>query len=896
MTGKYNLKKYKYIHIVLVGLLLIVGVILYQWISYIGRYNVLVIHSYEEPFHWNRLNDGIREGFQENGLSVNITTFYFESESLLSSNNVDTLLHLLDGYGDTPPDLILACDDQATMSLLLSEHKYTHTVPIVFCGVDYPEPSLLEHHSNITGFFDKPDFVKCYQLARRLFGRIEDVVLIAEDDTYMGRVAIEDARVQFSSLPNLTEIHESFPGYNEVDTLALERAVANPFSLHIERIDQLTGEGLKDVLYYKLYSFCILHKWSSNYSAMPKMGTAPFLMMNNEGFGDGYIGGYMTPAYNQTFDAATIGSKILKGASVSDFPITQSEQHPVFDWNELQHWNIDLSLLPEGSIIPNMPFFIKHEVPLIASSIIASLFLLLFLSLLTRFYRRESYNKKQMQRNLLKEQHELDITMDSLNEGVVAVDSGGQVLSINSAAIEWLQLDKNVIYIGYSIWSLFDIQEKDNPFYLRDLVAEYSNFTEKNCTLKDTAYAITANKKVFPVSGNISSLSAESGTPGVVLTFRDITNEYTQKQYLALSMISGDVFAWRYDQNNRCLYYDESFFELFQIYDDGTHSISVDDFANAVHPDDFPLFRETMDRILDRTMDKGFLQFRMNLNRQKYIWWEYRISSSASIKEDGSLIYVGICLNIEQFKQTEEELTRLKEEAEKSDQLKGIFLANMSHEVRTPLNAIVGFSSVLIENQNLPSDERKEFIDIINENCRLLLKLINEILDISRIESGIYFREDECDLNEVIKEAISINEELQPKSIRLITNVPQEGVKIKSDSYRLIQMMCNLLENAYKFTSRGSVEIGYKAIAESNEIRLWVKDTGIGIAKEDLDKIFDRFYKSDDFVQGGGLGLSIVEEIVKRWNGSIDIKTEEGKGTEFIITIPWKKEEVLQEL
>ncbi|MDL2266089.1 hypothetical protein LJC43_06895, partial [Parabacteroides sp. OttesenSCG-928-G21] len=587
---------------------------------------------------------------------------------------------------------------------------------------------------------------------------------------------------------------------------------------------------------------------------------------------------------------------LLKGARVSDFPIRQSEQYPLFDWNELQYWKIDLSLLPEGSIIPNMPFFIRYKVPIIASSIIASLFLLLFISLLTRFYRRESYNKKQIQRNLLKEQYELDITVDSLNEGVIAVDAGGQVLSINSAAVEWLQLDKNVTYIGYSIWSLFDIQEKDNPFYLRDLVAEYSNSTEKSSWLKDTAYAITANKKVFPVSGNISSLNAESKTPGVVLTFRDITNEYTQKQYLALSMISGDVFAWRYDQNNNRIYFDESFFELFQIKDDGTHSVAVEDFMTAIHPDDFPLWRETMDCVLDGTITKGFLQFRMNLNGQGYIWWEYRISLSTSITEDSSFKYVGICLNVEQFKQTEEELIRLKEEAEKSDQMKGIFLANMSHEVRTPLNAIVGFSSILIDNQDLPSDERKEFINIINENCRLLLKLINEILDISRIESGIYFREEECDLNEVIKEVISMNEASQPESIRLITNIPSEGIKIDSDSYRLIQLMCNLLENAYKFTSEGKVEIGYKPMYETDEVCLWVKDTGIGIAEKDLDKIFDRFYKSDDFVQGGGLGLSIVEEIVKRWNGSIDIKTEVGKGTEFIITIPWKKKESLTEV
>jgi PAS domain-containing protein len=771
MTGRYNFKKHKYIYVVLVGFLLIGSFILYQW-YHTGKYNVLVIHSYYESYKWgDRLNDGIEDGFKKNNLSVNITNFYLGAESSRNSANGDTLVHFLDGYGDTPPDLILVCDDQATMSLLLSEHKYSHTVPIVFCGVDYMDSSLLEHHSNITGFFDTPDFVKCYQLARRLFGRITDVILIAEDDAYMGRVAIEDSRAQFSSLSNLTEIYETFPAYNKIDTLASARAVVNPFSLHIERIDQLTGEGLKDVLYYKLYSFCILHKWSSNYSSMPKMGTAPFLMVNNEGFGDGRIGGYMTPAYNQAFDAADVGSKVLKGARVSDFPIRQSEQYPLFDWNELQYWKIDLSLLPEGSIIPNMPFFIRYKVPIIASSIIASLFLLLFISLLTRFYRRESYNKKQIQRNLLKEQHELDITVDSLNEGVIAVDAGGQVLSINSAAVEWLQLDKNVTYIGYSIWSLFDIQEKDNPFYLRDLVAEYSNSTEKSSWLKDTAYAITANKKVFPVSGNISSLNAESKTPGVVLTFRDITNEYTQKQYLALSMISGDVFAWRYDQNNNRIYFDESFFELFQIKDDGTHSVAVEDFMTAIHPDDFPLWRETMDCVLDGTITKGFLQFRMNLNGQGYIWWEYRISLSTSITEDSSFKYVGICLNVEQFKQTEEELIRLKEEAEKSDQMKGIFLANMSHEVRTPLNAIVGFSSILIDNQDLPSDERKEFINIINENCRLLLKLINEILDISRIESGIYFREEECDLNEVIKEVISMNEASQPESIQLI-NLP----------------------------------------------------------------------------------------------------------------------------
>jgi len=853
------------------------------------KYSVLIIHSFNEKNYWVReINNGIYNSFQKNKIVVEIESIYLEENKTEYDENIEIIGKVLNKYSESTPDLIITCDGEALRSLLSTAHPLTYSIPIVFSGVNYLPVYFLEDHTNITGFTTTPDYEKCYKLARQLFGRIDDIVLIAEDSP-LGKMAISEAKSQFKEFPNVTYIHEMFWNYNITDTVGMKGSSVNPLDVHIERVDMMYGEMLKEVLYYKLYSVCVLPRWNPFYAQLPRVGTAPFILVNNKGLGDGQIGGYMVPAYDQGYEAATRGMEIIKGADPNELPICPSKQVPVFDWDQLQFWRIDMKKLPPGSIIPNIPMLVKYRDLLISASIIAGLLIILFGLMMVRLYKLESRNKIQVQKKLEKEQNELDITINSLNEGVVSVDTKGRILSINKAAIQLLQIgDDEQDFQGVSVWSLFDIQEKGNPYYLNDRIKNLSDSLGKQ-KLSDTAYLITKNKKAFSVSGSISSLYYNGCSYGSVITFHDTTDEFTQKEYLGLSMISGDIFAWHYDENTHSIVYDSSFFDTFHIKDDGTHSIHTDLFLDVIHPEDLENWKSAMVNLFKGKMSKMTRQVRFKFpGREDYEWWEYRFSSLKKSAKDSRPRLLGICMSVERFKRTEEELIRLRDEAEISDQLKGVFLSNMSHEVRTPLNAIVGFSSLLIDSDN-SSEEKSEFIDIINENCRLLLKLINEILDISRIESGITFKKELCQLSLLINDLIADQSLDQYKDIDLIVQLPESPITISSDVYRLKQVLGNMLDNAYKFTKNGYVKIGYESDNSRREIILFVKDNGVGISKEDLPRIFERFYKSDDFIQGGGLGLPIAKEIIKRMSGRIEVVSELNKGTSFFIHLPWSE-------
>ncbi len=209
----------------------------------------------------------------------------------------------------------------------------------------------------------------------------------------------------------------------------------------------------------------------------------------------------------------------------------------------------------------------------------------------------------------------------------------------------------------------------------------------------------------------------------------------------------------------------------------------------------------------------------------------------------------------------------------------------MSHEIRTPLNAIVGFSSLLAESDDLSAEERQMAIDLINENSQSLLVTINDILDISRIESGISFQQTPFVLNDLIRKVQEEQQGKIPAPIELRVNLPQNPVIFEGDSFAgMEQVLCNLINNASKFTKEGSIEIGLEQ--KTDEISIYVRDTGIGISPEQQEKIFDRFYRVDHFTKGNGLGLPICKEIIQRFQGSITLKSELGVGTTFFITLP----------
>lgn len=239
---------------------------------------------------------------------------------------------------------------------------------------------------------------------------------------------------------------------------------------------------------------------------------------------------------------------------------------------------------------------------------------------------------------------------------------------------------------------------------------------------------------------------------------------------------------------------------------------------------------------------------------------------------------------IDKQKEDEIELRKAKDKAEESDRLKSAFLANMSHEIRTPLNAIVGFSNLLAETDD--PEERRDYIHVVEENNDLLLKLISDILDLSKIEAGTFdFNYGTVDVNQMCEEVVrSLSIKVQDRPVELRFTRHGEQCYLSGDKSRLTQIITNFINNALKFTAEGSVTLDYAV--EGEDVRFWVEDTGTGIDQEHLRNIFERFVKLNNFVQGTGLGLSISKSIVEQMGGHIGVESQLGKGSRFWFMVP----------
>lgn len=263
----------------------------------------------------------------------------------------------------------------------------------------------------------------------------------------------------------------------------------------------------------------------------------------------------------------------------------------------------------------------------------------------------------------------------------------------------------------------------------------------------------------------------------------------------------------------------------------------------------------------------------------------FRVFSAAFAWIDGQIAHVITSVDINHQKTIEEELRVAKEKAENLDRLKSAFLANMSHEIRTPLNAIVGFASLLVESDD--KKERQDYVDIMQENTELLLQLISDILDLSKIEAGtLDFTMDHQDIKsfcEDIMRNYDIKED-KPVPVLLAPDLPE--YYIYTDKKRLMQVITNFINNALKFTNEGQIMLEYRHKAESNEIEFAVTDTGMGIAPDKVDQVFDRFVKLNSFSKGTGLGLSICRSIIEHLGGTIGAESEIGVGSRFWFTHP----------
>ena len=349
-----------------------------------------------------------------------------------------------------------------------------------------------------------------------------------------------------------------------------------------------------------------------------------------------------------------------------------------------------------------------------------------------------------------------------------------------------------------------------------------------------------------------------------------IFSRLSQKNFfLDLAIQCGGIYIWEFK--------DEEFFFEYPVGDQSPR-IELEEMWRLIHPDDLTAFKLLWQSLWKA--DKEVFQCRARFAGSDYKWWEFRFSAMPALDnaERGKDVS-GILININDMKKREKELILMRGYEQK-------FLANMSHEIRTPLNAIVGFSDVLSAGDTAIDDQRGYF-EIIKANSDLLLRLINDILDVSRLEADrVTLTLEKCDVVQVCTQVTASVTQARRSSNRIVFESAADSLEIRTDIQRLQQVVINLLSNADKFTENGTITLKLEPDMRNRTALFSVSDTGCGIPPEKRKRVFERFEKLNEYAQGTGLGLSICKLIVEKWGGRIWIDSQYTRGARFVFTHP----------
>lgn len=424
--------------------------------------------------------------------------------------------------------------------------------------------------------------------------------------------------------------------------------------------------------------------------------------------------------------------------------------------------------------------------------------------------------------------------------------------------------------------------------------------------LQACSFVFAQNKKINtqyyyePTGHYLNVLVISSSTPDCIDIFMsDITELIKTQQVLrtvnkklSMSLDVANVTPWKWDLLQQTILCDvnKTINSGFSgMFDENQLAVSSTQYFSKIYKEDRKKVERAYEALIEGQVDKIKEEYRVyhpELGFHELEWVETYATVEKRDEAGKPITLIGSSLSITDRKKAEEELMEAKNKAEESNKLKSAFLANMSHEIRTPLNAIVGFSNILASVEDV--EEREEYIHIIENNNTLLLQLINDILDLSKIEAGtLDFVYSDVDINVILHELELSMQSRAGNNVRILFEQNQENCFISLAKNRFLQVVINLITNAIKFTEKGSIRYGYSLLNE-NMLRFYVADTGCGISPEKQKGIFERFVKLNAFVQGTGLGLSICQMIIEHLGGKMWVESELGKGSTFWFTFPYK--------
>ena len=476
----------------------------------------------------------------------------------------------------------------------------------------------------------------------------------------------------------------------------------------------------------------------------------------------------------------------------------------------------------------------------------------------------------------------------NLPVGIELYDKDGQMVDLNKKDMEMFRISNKEDILGVNIFEnpilpeeikqkIKDNENADftfrydfskiNKYYQPNSTAGFIDLTTKVTTLYDHNHE-PINYLLINVDKTEDTIAYNKIQE--FESFFDLVGDYAKVGYAHFDALSRDGYALRSWYRN-------------VGEEEGTPLPEIIGIHSHFHPEDRAVMIDFLDKVIKGESSKLSRDVRIRRADGNYTWTRVNVLVRNYQPQDNIIEMLCINFDITELKETERMLIGAKEKAEEADRLKSAFLANMSHEIRTPLNAIVGFSSLLEEAED--AEEKHLYATIIEENNKLLLQLISDILDLSKIEAGTFdIIPEQVDAQQLCNELLQSMQVRATEQVEILLAPELPELTFTSDKNRLYQVLLNFVTNALKFTSEGSIVIDYRI--NGNEVRFSVQDTGMGIEPEKQEAIFTRFVKLNNFIAGTGLGLPICQSIVTQLGGKIGVESEPGKGSCFWFTHP----------
>lgn len=868
-----------------------------------GKSYILCINSYTESSPWSsRLISNVTEFVQKDpGI-----TLYVEHLNMLLVEN-DSILeeskrNIFDKYKGRSPRMLLLLGNSAL--LLRDEYrKVWGDIPIVLCAQEdyldsyeayiHRQPSTPEERTPLSYLVDPYNLVYLYadlyipeniRLMKQMIPGMKEFIFIGD-----GRKVNQDNSVLIEQ-----ELNTKYPDI-KYKFWSAENMTTNQLLDSLYFVDTKTTGVLFASWFYK-YAFAGTSMLATNSHKLIAATSVPIFslsMVNIASGKEGMLGGY---TYNQDrYDAALIQtiSDVLKDKQARHIPCyIPTDGAPVINYEILVRDGLSLSTCPANTRFLNKPpTFWEHY----RYFILGTLFSILLITLLFLYRIRNLNALKKAQQNEIDAMATYKMLVNNMP---ILYMQEELVTDKNGNPIELIYRNVNSEFEKHFYRKEEVIGRKGSEIFPESM-PEFLHFTKMALTEK-RAITFPYYFKAIDTFYDVVLKGTHQGNMIDIFCLNSTELHKAQQKLsatnskLAMALDVANIVPWKWDLKSKTILCDINRpIELStdeQEVEDSQLSVPDSQYFSKIFKEDRERVKQAYRDLIEGRAEKVKEEYRIvnvqKNNLHKVEWVEAQAAVEARDEDGKPLTLVGSSLVITNRKKMEQELTTAKELAEESNRLKSAFLANMGHEIRTPLNAIVGFSGILASTER--EEEKQEYVSIIENNNTLLLQLISDILDLSKIEAGtLELNYSNIELNELMRELErGFLLRVKTDAVKLEFVEPAGPCMAYTEKNRLSQLMINLVTNAIKFTEKGSIRFGYEM--RENELYFYVADTGCGIPKDKQQNIFGRFVKLNSFAQGTGLGLSICKTLMDHMGGRIGVESEEGKGSTFWFTLPYK--------